>query len=207
MSDADWHKNMANHDLGTTQYNQAWAMTHYLIFAEDSPGSPRFRSRLIDMLKLVHAGKNGHDAFVEAFSNNIEGFQQMFTGYARQLQATPAALYLEHQDILADMMIDLKARGKMFKEMANLKHEILRGRYQIDYTLDLLKWTSSSDPGVYFQDLDGHELDNDHLYLQVRNGAPLPDIISRPIDGLQLHTRFSQLGEKIIHETIVESPG
>jgi hypothetical protein len=207
MSETEWHKNMADKERGTTQYNQSWAMVQYLIFAEDAPGKPRFRSRLIDMLKLVHAGKNGHDSFVEAFSDNIDGFQQMFINYARQIHSTPAAMYIEHQDILADMMINLKARGKMFKEMANLRHEIERGRYQVDYTLGPLKWTSGSDPSVYFQDLDGREFDNDHLYLQLRNGAPLPDIISRPTEGLQLHTRFTQAGDKIVHEIIVESPG
>ena len=42
------------------------------------------------MLKLIHDGKNGTDAFVEAFSDNIPGFQQIFLDYARQMQPTPA---------------------------------------------------------------------------------------------------------------------
>ena len=116
-------------------------------------------------------------------------------------------MYIEHQDVLADMMIDLKSHNRVFHDMANFRHEIERGQYRIDYTRGVLKWTTASDPSVYFHDLEGRDLDSEHLYFLQRNGAPLPDIISQPMEGLQLHTRFTQAGDKIQHEIIVEPPG
>ena len=155
---------------GARQYNQAWAMVQYLIYAEDEPGHPRFRSRLIDMLKLIHEGKNGHDAFVEAFSDNMEGFQHMFTDYARSMQPTPEATFIENQDVLADMLIELKNRGRTFADMSGFKREIIRGRYQVDYTRGSVRWNSSPDPAIYFRDAEGREMGSDQLFFADRNG-------------------------------------
>ena len=207
QTDKQWAENLVDRDRGARQYNQAWAMAQFLIFDEEAPGRFRFRSRLIDMLKLIHDGKNGSDAFVESFSDNIPGFQQMFLDYARQLQPTPIATYIEHQDILADMVIELKSRGQTFSDIASLRREIYRGHYQVIYTRGGIKWTSETNPSLYFHDLEGRELDSDRLYFDAHTGAPLPDIISRPMDGLQLHTRFTQTGDKIEHEILVEPVG
>ena len=207
MSDKQWAENLAaNKELGGRQYNQAWAMAHYLIFSDDAMGPPQFRRRLIDMLKRVHNGENGTDAFVSAFSDNYAGFQQMFLNYARRMKPTPVATYIENQDILADMMIELNSRGQRFNTIPNLRRALIRGRYQVIYTRGGLQWKSSADPNEYFRDLEGNDLGGDQLYLEQRNGAPLPDIISRPMPGLQLHTRFSQTGDKIEHEIVVETP-
>jgi hypothetical protein len=205
MPDQEWHGNMNDKELGARQYNQAWAMAQYLIYAEDEPGHPRFRSRLIDMLKLIHDGKDGHEAFVEAFSDNIEGFQHMFVDYARSLQPTREATFIENQDVLADMLIELKNRGRTYTEMSSFKREIIRGRYQVDYTRGSVRWNSNPDPASYFRDAEGRDMGGDQLFFQPRNGAPLPDIISRPVHGVQLHTFFSQAGDKIEHEIAVET--
>lgn len=205
LTDKQWAENLADRDHAARQYNQAWAMAHYLIFAEQQPGRPRFRARLVEMLKLIHDGQEGNAAFVTAFSDNIDGFQQMFLEYVRQLQATPVATCIEHQDILADMLIELRSRGRTFADVSSFHREIERGRYQIVYTRGALKWQSDADPSTYFRDLQGQTMTGDRMYFLPRNGAPLPDLVSRPSDALQLHTRFLQSKDKVEHEIVVES--
>jgi hypothetical protein len=179
-------------------------MAYYLIYAEESPGRPRFRSRLIDMLKLIHDGKDGSDAFVEAFSDNIPGFQQMFSEYARQMQPTPLATSIENQDILADMMIELQAHGQRFDDITSFHREIDRYDVRVTYTRGSLQWTSDNDPTRYFHDADNRDMTGDRLFFATRSGAPLPDLVSRPSDSIQLRTRFIDFKEKPEHETVVE---
>ena len=207
QTDKQWFENMADREHGARQYNQAWAMTHYLIFSPDALGRPQLRARLINMLREIHDGKDGSQAFVDCFSDNISSFQQMFLDFSRQLQATPIATYIEHQDILADMMVELASHGQNFSDIESLRRAINRGRYQVIYSRGQMRWKSDADANLYFRDLDGHDFSSGDLYLQYRNGAPLPDLISRPMSGLQLHTSFMQVGEKIDHEIIVERPG
>jgi uncharacterized protein DUF1570 len=209
MTDEQWAKNLSDKDRGAAQYNQAWAMAHFLIFATSDLAStqaqPRFRSRLIDMLRLLHAGKSGNDAFVEAFSDNISGFEQMFLQYARQLQPTAEATYIEHQDVLADMLIELKSRGQTFSDVAAFRRQIERGQYQMEYSRGALHWNTEHNPHIYFCDLNGAEFGSDQLFFAVRGGAPLPDLVSRPTNALQLRTRFTQSsGGDIEHEILVE---
>jgi hypothetical protein len=207
QTDKQWAEHMVDREYGARQYNQAWAMAHYLIFSNDALGKPQLRARLINMLREIHNGKDGHEAFVDCFSDNIESFQKMFIDFAHQLQPTPIATYIEHQDILADMMVELSSRGQKFSDIESLRSAVDKGRYQVVYTRGQMRWKSDSDPNLYFRDLQGRDFNGGDLFLRYRSGAPLPDLVSRPLDGLQLHTSFIQAGDKIDHELIVEPPG
>jgi hypothetical protein len=207
ITDDQWTKNMGDKARGAAQYNQAWAMAHYLVFSPDEKGQPRFRGRLIDMLKLLRSGKHGEEAFTEAFSDNIPGFQKMFLQYARTLSPTAKATCIENQDILADMLIELDSQGRRFKDIDSFRDTLVKHQYQMEYTRGSLHWQSENDPRIYFRDLEGSYMGSDRLYFSFRNGAPLPDIISKPTSSLQLRTRFTQVGPKVEHEILVERPG
>ena len=57
----------------------------------------------------------------------------------------------------------------------------------------------------YFSDLDGRPFRKDELYFERRAGAPLPDVVCRPADGIQLRTRFHEAGgNSIEHEVLVQ---
>ncbi|MCW2957085.1 MAG: hypothetical protein JWO69_1954, partial [Thermoleophilia bacterium] len=57
MTQEKWAANLGDDgDLGATQYNQAWAMVHFLTFVTDDDGKPVHRARLINMLRLLHEG-------------------------------------------------------------------------------------------------------------------------------------------------------
>src|SRR5207247_722193 len=89
-----WAGRLRDQTAGGTQYNQAWAMVHFLVESRDSAGQPRFRSRLIQMLKIIHAGTPGDSAFNQAFSDNVKGFQDRFVEYVKALTPTPTPLAL-----------------------------------------------------------------------------------------------------------------
>jgi len=196
--------------LGATQYNQSWAMVHFLVHATDPTGGAKYRARLIKMLKLIHDGEDGERAFRDAFSDNIDGFQARFVEYARALKPTPEATLIDHQDVLADMLVELAERGKHFNDADEFRRSVADGGYRIKYNKAQVQWSTAEDPLVYFCDLTGRPFGSDRLYLSPRTGAVLPDLVCRGTDRFQLRTRFHQVsgGSRVEHETVIDAlPG
>ena len=180
-------------------------MAHFLVFATDENDEPRFRSRLIEMLKLLRGGMPSERAFTSAFSDNIEGFQQRFVEYARELEASREATWIENQIVLADMLTSLKSEGRTFDDVGSFRETIERHGYRLQYSRGPLQWSTADDPKVYFTDALGRDMQGDQLFFLHRRGAPLPDLVCRPIKGLQFHTRFYAAGERIEYEVLIEN--
>lgn len=190
---------------GVTQYNQSWAMIHFLVTAQGDSGQYLYRSRLIDMLRLLHAGKSGDDAFRASFGTNVEGFRDRFIDYANKLQPTPEATLIENQGVLADLMIDFNRSGRRFNDIASLRRFVIKGRYALHYSRGELTWDTDPDMNNYFCDLAGRPFDSDELYLSPRTGAPLPDVVCRYAGRLVLRTRFHDAEDGVIdHELLIE---
>jgi hypothetical protein len=204
MSEEDWSQNLRDGAVAGTQYNQAWAMAHFLIFAPDEDGQPRYRARLIQMLQLIRGGKDAEKAFNSAFSDNIAGFQDRFVEFARQLEPTPEATWIENQTVLADMLTSLKSRGVEFDEIRMFRDAVVRNRYRLQYERGVLHWNSAEDPATYFVDAAGRTMEGDQLFFVNRRGAPLPDLVCRPMDRMQYRTCFYTLGSKIEYEILLE---
>jgi hypothetical protein len=208
MTPEQWATNLTeDHAVGATQYNQSWAMVHFLINATDGSGKEKFRGRVVRLLELAHNGTDPQEAFVQAFSANYKGFQNHFLEYVRDLEPTPEATMIEHQGVLADLLTELHGRGHKFGTVGALQRAATQGRYRLHYTKGQLKWSTDPDLRKYFADLDGEAFDDDELYLEPREDAPLPDIVCRWCDRAQLRTRFFQEGDKMEHEVVVEPPG
>jgi hypothetical protein len=205
MSDAQWQHDLGDIYVAASHYSQAWAMTHFLIFATDENGQPKYRARLINMLKMLHEGDTADNAFQRAFSDNYDGFQQRFLEFTRSLQPTSEALFMERQSILADLLMGCAQHGKRFDEMDPFRKFLLASGYRVHYTKGAVQWNSSEDPTVYFLDLSSELMNRDQLYFSFRTGAPLPDILCEPIPGLTFRTIFHEADPRPDHETIVES--
>jgi hypothetical protein len=192
--------------LGATQYNQAWAMCHFLIFAQRN-GDTIYRRRFLDMLTRIHRGDAPMTAFTAAFSDNIDGFESLFKEFARDLQPTPAATMIERQDILADMLTALYAREQTFNSVEEFRKTLANGGYRMSYQKGDLKWTTEADPTTYFNNLNGDELTSSQMYFATRTGAPIPDLVLRAPGQLKLRTRFHVAPQrKIEHEVLIEEP-
>jgi hypothetical protein len=207
MTGAQWAIGWHDPSISAVQYNQSWAMTHFLIYAEDEDSRPKFRPRLIEMLKLLRGGADSQTAFDKAFSSNIAGFHDRFLEYAATLTPTPLATAIENQGVLADMLIEARSRGTIFNNFDQFHAVCVKAGWRINYRRSNLQWESAADPGVYFSSPSGEALGSDQQYFQAVPDSPLPDLILH-CDGLPtLRTRFTQGITKLEHETLVEDAG
>jgi hypothetical protein len=204
MSDAEWSAAFKDREAMATQYNQAWAMAHYLLYAPGADGQPLHRARVLDMLRRCKNGASPTDAFTQAFSDNLIGFQKRFNEYAQTLAPTREATYLDNQAVLADFLVALKQRGRSFETIESFRKALQRGRVRLQYTKGDLEWRSAEDIDEYFRDIDGRLMTTDELFFQPRDGAPLPDLVCRALEGVQLRTRFHAVEDKVEHELLVE---
>ena len=204
MSEQDWQAGFKERGSTMVQYNQTWAMAHFLIYATGPDGEPLHRARVIDLLRRCKAGAKSDDAFVAAFSDNIDGFEARFAEYARTLAPTIEATYIDNQTVLADMLVAMKERGRTFDSVDAFRAALKRNKVSVHYTKGQLEWTSAENVDEYFRDAKGQELDGRRLFFQARRGAPLPDLVCRALDGVELRTCFHADGGKIEHEMLVE---
>lgn len=205
MSGQTWAQRLAaNQGDGVTQYNQSWAMVHFLVMAQDNRGQYRYRARVVEMLRLMHSNPPA-DAFRAAFGNNIDGFHDRFLEYVRNLRPTPEATLIENQEVLADLLIDLDRDGHRFDDVAALRRFVSRGHYRLHYSRGQVAWDTEPGMSSCFVDLDGKPFSADDQYFSVRNGAPLPDMICRCAGKLVLTTHFYDGDDNTIdHELLIE---
>lgn len=204
MSDEQWgERRESSEAAGAEEYNQAWAMTHFLIYAGEDEGAPWFRQRLIDLLKNVHKGEAGYDAFRHAFSDNVRGFHDRFVEWARVLKPSHAATLIERQDTLGDFLSNLRTEGHRFGDIAAFREAVIRAGYYLTYT-----WgRTESDPSIYFEDFDGKPLAHERLFFETKPGSSLPDLVCVATDKFRLRTRFFPAGRsgELEHETLIET--
>ncbi|HMB95434.1 MAG TPA: hypothetical protein VKK61_05295, partial [Tepidisphaeraceae bacterium] len=91
-----------------------------------------------------------------------------------------------------------------FDDIDAFHRYLIESKYHVRYTKGALQWNSSDDPENYFLDASGMAMKRDRLYLSPRGGAPLPDIVCEPIEGLKFHTIFHDAPLHPDHETIIE---
>jgi hypothetical protein len=207
LTPEQWADNLTrDHDLGSTQYNQSWAMVYFLVLSKGPDGKEKYRSRLLNMLRLLHEGKDGDEAFRGAFSTNIKGFQDRFAEWAGNFKATEEATMIERQGVLGDLLYELNKRGKKFPDFYAFKRSAVTGGYRMHYAKGELQWDTDANLAVYFADINGKALTPEQLCFEKNTSAPLPDIVCR-CPSYQLRTRFYQTGDKVEHEVLVEPSG
>lgn len=206
LSPMEWSNRLeTDHTTGATQYNQAWAMTYFLINARDESGAFRYRQRLLKMLETLHDGADPDGAFRQAFGQNIEGFEKRFVEYARQMKATPQATLMENQDVLGDLIVELNRIGKTFDTVQAMRAHVERAGYRMTYRRGAMEWSTNDDISTYFRDPNGEAFRDDQLFFQPNRRAPLPDLICRYSADTQFRTRFYLEDGKMQHEVLVEA--
>ena len=205
LSPMEWAKRLeTDHHTGSTQYNQAWAMVYFLINAKDDKDGFRYRQRLLKWLELLHDGHEADASFRVAFGNNIPGFEARFVEYARTMRETPQATVLEHQDVLGDLIVELRKIGRTFDSVEALHQDAVRSRYRMTYRRGPLQWTTDDDIGVYFCDAAGERYGREQLYFEPSRRGALPDLVCRYSPETQFRTRFYSEGGRVEHEVLVE---
>jgi hypothetical protein len=198
-----WSANLAaDPEAGATQYNQAWAMVHYMAYGEGGDNG----SRLVTMLRLLAKGAKGEDAFTSSFGNNMEQFRAGFERHALSLKPSVESTLIDNQDVLADLFGQLSEKGKRYGSVYEFRKAAEVMKYRLRYTRGPIVWTA--EPAKFFRDADGVAYAPDEMCFEPRNGAPLPDLVLRKAGyRISLRARFYQAaGKRIEHEVLVE-PG
>ncbi len=193
--------------LAAAQYNQAWAMVHFLVFSMEKDQF-KYRKRFIDMLRLIHDGAETRAAFEQSLSKNIDGFESRFREYIPTLRPTQRATLIERQEVLGDMLIELKRMGKRYQRIDDFRKDLADNGYRLKYSKGEVRWTSESDPDVYFSAPSGGRLlREDELFFESRSQAPMPDMVYRGPGMLRLRMRFYDIGDVVHREVLVEGAG
>lgn len=122
MSQARWN-GAVREGRAMLQYQQAWSMVHFLIYANDE----RYRPAFERYLRLLANAIPSEEAFIRAFeTDDIEAFEQRWKEYV--LEAKPSAFItaLERAEFLAEGLQELSRRSVHPKSLDELKVE-LRG--------------------------------------------------------------------------------
>ena len=214
-----WSDNLhADAETGTTYYNEAWAVAHFLTHGTNSD----FRKREKDLLHKLHAldaadpdGQVPQDqtdtaeakVFGECFPS-VPRFQWAFEAWARTMHASPEATLIERQDTLADFLAAFKDKGRTFADVAAFRQAVVANKVQMEYTRGVVKYETEADPGIYFADLSGGAYPPALLYFDPARAAPLPDIVCWAAPQFRVRTHFYKGDKgKLEHEVGVELAG
>lgn len=199
-----WAKIMHDRERGAVQYNQAWAMVYFLVFAVDSNDRPLYRERFFKMLRIIHDGGDPQIAFESCFGTNYKGFERRFKEYAKQLSVSRESRYVEQLEVLSDLLVEINSdENYSFRDIRAFRQHLIEGGYRLTYTRGNLKWQSDPDITTYFRDLDGRDLTGTNLNFVTSNRNVLPDIVLQPAGALEYRSRFyfdvdGKLGREIL---------
>lgn len=204
LNDDAWARTLADRGRAATQYTQAWAMVHFLIFAQDAKGNALYRERFNSMLRDIAEGRTGWGAFTKHFGQNTDGFRERFIQYSQGLASTGESKTLEDQRVLAELLVLLRQRGQTFKSLESFRQHVVERRYRLESRRDDVTWSTDADVSVYFRDAQGRPLNGQQLRFLPDPFSEMPSLERRPGDGLVYRTRFYTLGGRMMHETACE---
>ncbi|MFM9957316.1 MAG: DUF1570 domain-containing protein [Phycisphaerales bacterium] len=127
MTNEAWNEKLRKGDKRAgLMYDQAWAMTHFLIHGDKG----LYTAAFANFIKLTSQGKTGEQAFKEAFGPDAtpELFQAAWEKYLQNdWEPDGVSTALARLDFLADGAALLTEKGIMVSSMGELKRE-LQGR-------------------------------------------------------------------------------
>ena len=203
MSRDQFQSRMRDPATGRSMYNQAWAMTQFLVFAVDEHGQPKYRNRLIGWLRDLHAGKDPAAAYAANFSANIDGFEERFLEWAKSAAPSPLAVYSDRVSKVAELLRLFRQDGLSFNSIDELRQHLEKGQFHLTEARDGQTVTLEENALTYLDDLSGKPWPSSALYLDRRNG-PLPDVVLKPPTGAIIRARFYSRGRTIDHDLAFE---
>lgn len=202
MSRQTYQARMKDDAVGRSQYNQAWAMTHFLVFAADEKGNARYRDRLLAWLRDMHAGRDANESFVANFSGNIDGFEKRFREWAGMIQPTPLSVYSDRVSKLAELVRLFKQDGQEFDSVDTLRRHLQKGQFHLTEQRDGQTFTLDENALTYLCDLNGKPWPGKQLFFERKK--PLPDIVLKSPNGSTIRARFYTSGQRIDHDLVFE---
>lgn len=205
ITNRQWGESLhASLEQGATNYNEAWAVAHFL----SEGNNPDMRKKLVQLLQRLHVDENTDptDAFKQYFSDT-RSFQNRFDRWAQTMRPTPEATLIERQETLGDFLIGLSNEGKKYDTIAEFRGDVVGSGMAMSYTHGAVKYSTDKDPAVYFSDLSGKLYTDAQLLLEPVAGAPLPDIVCHPNGLFVVRTHFYKGAAHLEHEVSIVPNG
>ena len=107
LSQDDW-----NDEMATANYDQAWAMVHFLAQGEDG----KYQKAFVAFMRAISTGKPYLDAWFEVFGRDVDAFQKRFEKWWSELPPNPTAVLYERATllILTSFLARANAQGQKF---------------------------------------------------------------------------------------------
>ncbi len=191
MSAEEWLRRVARGgEEGTRLYDQAWAMVHFLAYAEGG----KYQRPFYDCLALLAAGRDPDAAWAETFGTNDRGFQAWWKAYVREMVAPPDADCRTRLEILGRVLAEVyRNRPELARDPETFRNAMLDGRLGTWHIHLAGGETITSDardrPAALFRcpaDRSGGEVI--HTWIPARGGEP-PRLKCTHHTGVVLETR------------------
>ncbi len=183
-----------NHKLLAENYDQAWAMIHFLAFGEDG----KYQKPFIRLMNLISDGKPYLDAWREVFGNDDAAFQKRFEKWWLELPKDPTRVSYDRAIVLTltSFLARANAQKQTFDNLDDFIHTAKTGQLKCaddDYLPPSLLKAALRQPATF-----------DSVKL-VNNKGQLPFIVAITHDGKQLTTAFTLMGGKVRTVTVAQS--
>lgn len=149
MEHADWNTRVADDDRRAgLQYDQAWAMVHFLVHGERG----KYKDAFERYIRLISDGAPSEAAFIKAFDTaNPAAFEQAWVKFVTLIEPDPVSSAVERLDFLAQGLIALHARRERPASMDDLKATLQRVKFRVTYTDHAVRRTLDSSDSRLFQ--------------------------------------------------------
>lgn len=115
LSQKEWQSNLVRSlESGQAEYAEAWAVVHFLVYAEKG----KYRKALIAYLKLMDGAEAPRTAFQKAFGSNLKGFEQRWEAYLKTLKPSPKFECRRNLMLLALLIPQVSEREKACEDVA-----------------------------------------------------------------------------------------
>lgn len=131
MTTQEWNMRVRTRDRrAQTQYDQAWALVHFLLHAERG----RYRQALLTYIRETSTGRDLDTAAERAFgTTNFNAFQRRWVEYMKQLEPDPVSTAMERLEFFGAGLLELHARGVTVSSVDELKGALRK----IDFKHDI----------------------------------------------------------------------
>lgn len=181
-----------NQGMSTENYDQAWAMVHFLVHADDG----KYRDALASFIRAISRGQRWDRAWQGSFGS-ADGFEEKWKGYWTKLPDNPTTAEYEETVVrtLASLLARAAGERAIPRDVGALLAATIEGKL---VGLDDKDWLPPSlgemCKGLMEQMGDGYRWE---IAAPAPPPARPPQILMTRPDGTQLAGKFAKRGGKI----------
>jgi hypothetical protein len=126
MTGPQWLANVqAGGPRGPLQYGQAWAMVHFLAYADDK----RYQRAFLQYIYYLSRNEGPERAWQRTFGPNTRAFQDRWEEYVRGLRASAGLDCRLNLRLLGWLLLQARGREDLVKDMATFRQAVLDGKF------------------------------------------------------------------------------